>query len=610
MPFKSLLQQARMQYQPKVPKALENIKSLSFIKTKVKASAPSNPQVAVLFPLTHHAPFLECTQDPFQTHLPLKVGVVLSGGQAPGGHNVISGLFDALKAMNPQSTLIGFLNGPNGIVEDHTLEISDAMLADYRNQGGFDLIGSGRTKIESKIQFEKALSVVTKHGLDGLIVIGGDDSNTNAAFLAEYFASNNCKTSVIGVPKTIDGDLKGESIEISFGFDSASKHYSETIGSLMQDALSAKKYYYFIKLMGRSASHITLECALQTHPNLALISEEVAARKQSLKELVAEICDVVCRRSEKGKDYGVILIPEGVVEFIPEFKRLIEELNRLLATTGPHSHLFEKLNSDKEKIGSIEKLLSKECLACFQTLPKEIQSQLLIGRDSHGNVQVSKIETERLLIELVIQELQGRFKKGLYKGAVNLKTAVQDNKVMQDFELESFSMGGDHSQKVKAAPIERDYGSKDCVNLWSSTAVFRFSPMPHFCGYEGRSCLPSNFDSDYCYSLGRTAALLIYSKANGYIALLKNLSKSSEGWLPGCMPLTRLMTMEERQGKAKPVIQKALVDLKGRPFTEFSRLRSDWIEEDSYSNPGPIQFFGPSAITDRISRTLELELFY
>lgn len=547
----SPLQQERLQYQPKLPKILRNLNTASVGDVKERKLVHEAPLIADIFPLTHEVPFLEITVGEKAVQHSLRIGVVLSGGQAPGGHNVITGLFDALMKMNSESALIGFLDGPSGIVDNQYIEITKDFVQNYRNQGGFDMIGSGRTKIETQVQFLAALETVKKQDLDGLVVIGGDDSNTNAALLAEYFVANGCKTTVVGVPKTIDGDLKSDDVEISFGFDTAAKHYSETIGSLMRDALSAKKYYHFIKLMGRSASHIALECALQTHPNLAFISEEVAAEKKSLKNLVDAICDLICKRALDDKEYGVILIPEGVVEFIPEVKKLIEELNGLLADGRPHSSIIDKLGAEKEKIDYVTKLLSEESLACFQTLPMENQSQLLIGRDAHGNVQVSRIETERMMIEMVKKELKKRTNEGSYKGA--------------------------------------------------------FSPLSYFCGYEGRSCLPSNFDSQYCYALGHVAALLVDAKANGYICCLRGLSKPVEEWIPGGVPLTTMMTVEERNGKTKPVIRKALVDLKGKPFAMFKRHRDQWANEDSYMDPGPIQFFGPAEITEAITHTLALE---
>ena len=547
----SPLQQARLQYQPKLPKVLNAINAVSIEKAKERNPFHESSVIANIFPLTHQSQFLEFTSGIKKNFNPLRVGVVLSGGQAPGGHNVITGLYDALKKMNSENNLIGFLDGPSGIVDENYIEITNTLVDDYRNQGGFDMIGSGRTKIDTQTQFIAALETVKKHKLDGLVVIGGDDSNTNAALLAEYFIANECHTTVVGVPKTIDGDLKSEDVEISFGFDTAAKHYSETIGSLMRDVLSAKKYYHFIKLMGRSASHIALECALQTHPNMAFISEEVAEENKSLKNLVDAISDLICKRALQGKEYGVILIPEGVVEFIPEVKKLIGELNGLLAVSQSHASALDGLESEKAKIGYIEKLLTKESLSCFQTLPTENQSQLLIGRDAHGNVQVSRIETERMMIEMVKNELKERSKIGSYKGS--------------------------------------------------------FSPLSYFCGYEGRSCLPSNFDSQYCYALGHVAALLVDGKANGYICSLGNLTKPVGEWIPGGVPLTTMMTIEERNGKTKPVIRKALVDLKGKPFAAFKQQRDKWADEDSYVNPGPIQFFGPEAITDCITHTLALE---
>lgn len=548
----SPLQQSRLLYEPKLPKALCNISQLMISKSVDHPSSSPSQQIRSLFPRTWGAPYLAFSSGKKpKMHPPLRVGVVLSGGQAPGGHNVITGLYDALKTLNQESMLIGFLDGPSGIIDDNTLELTAPLLADYRNQGGFDLIGSGRTKIETPEQFAAALKTAKTYKLDGLVVIGGDDSNTNAALLAEYFVAQESSTVVVGVPKTIDGDLKSEAVEVSFGFDSASKHYSETIGSLMRDALSAKKYYYFIKLMGRSASHITLECALQTHPNLAFISEEAAAENKSLKNMVDEICDLICARSQKGKDFGVILIPEGLIEFIPEVQHLIEELNGLLSPQKPHHAALEQLGGSTEKIAYMKKWLSKESLESFHILPKDTQAQLLIGRDPHGNVQVSKIETERMIIEMVKKELKERTKKGTYKGA--------------------------------------------------------FSPIPHFCGYEGRSCLPSNFDSQYCYSLGYVAALLVDAKANGYMCSLKHLTRPVEEWIPKGTPLTTLMTVEQRHGKPKPVIQKALVDLQGAPFQTFKRQRTSWAEQDDYTNPGPIQFFGPPLLTEAVTLTLALE---
>jgi len=537
----SLLEQARQQYNPKLPSILNEIDDTTVLFSPKTTSL--SDQIAKNFPHIKNKPLLAVVKGKAKQTDPLRVGVVFSGGQASGGHNVISGLFDALKKMNSKSILYGFLNGPSGIVENSYIEITEDLLLSYRNQGGFDLIGSGRTKIETTSQLEAAVNTVRILNLDGLVIIGGDDSNTNAAILAEYFIAHDTKTSVIGVPKTIDGDLKNDDIEISFGFDTATKTYSEIIGNLTRDALSAKKYYYFVKLMGRSASHIALECALQTHPNLTLIGEEVAANKSTLKEVVQLIVELVKKRAADGKNYGVILIPEGLIEFIPEVKVLITELNALLANNT--------IVSQEEKIAFILKNLSTDSTECFQILPKNIQAQLLIGRDAHGNVQVSKIETERLLIEMVKSALKEQSKMGNYKG--------------------------------------------------------KFDPQPLFCGYEGRSCLPSNFDCNYCYSLGHLAALLINNHATGYICSIKNTSKPTENWELKAVPLVSIMTMEERHGMAKPVIKKALVDLKGAPYKAFVNSRDGWAVNDDYIYPGPIQFFGPEAITDSITKTLALE---
>lgn len=508
------LSKSREKYEPKLPLVFSDFTQLI---AKIADNSEGLPEIKTLFPHTFGAPFLSFEKGNGKTHKPLKVGVVLSGGQAAGGHNVITGLYDALKKLNNESQLFGFLNGPIGIIKNKYIELNQTNLLPFRNQGGFDLLGSGRDKIETPEQFLSAAE--TLRTFDGLVVIGGDDSNTNAALLAEYFKENKVKTTVVGVPKTIDGDLKNEHIEISFGFDSAVKTYSEIIGNLMRDSLSAKKYTFFIKLMGRSASHIALECALQTHPNLTLIGEE----KKSLIQLTHEIADVIEARSKNGKNYGVILIPEGVVEFVPELKTLIQELNR----------------------GIKPENLTPESKTCFEAIPQSIQSQLLLDRDPHGNVQVSKIETERLFIEMVERELKKR-------------------------------------------------------------NVTKFSPQPLFCGYEGRSCLPSNFDSNYCYALGFGAALLIDNQATGYIAGFTHLAEPVEKWKFTGVPLTSLFTLEERKGKTKPVIQKALVDLEGKPFLEFKKHREKWKLEDDYVYPGPIQFFGPEELTDSVSLSLSL----
>lgn len=538
--MESLLQRLRTQYRPKLPNILKDILEL---KPRIDSNVMEpNDDLRELFPNTYKKPFISYSKHSEVERPELRVGVVLSGGQASGGHNVITGLYDALIRLNPNSKLYGFLNGPSGIIENHSKELSAEELLPYRNQGGFDLIGSGRTKIETKEQFEAALKTVQELNLQGLIVVGGDDSNTNAALLAEFFEERHIPCSVIGVPKTIDGDLKNRFIEASFGFDTATKTFSDIIGNIARDALSAKKYYYFIKLMGRSASHIALECALQTHPNLTLISEEIAAKNMTVAQVTNLICDVICERAQAKKDYGVILIPEGIIEFIPEFKKLIKELNTVLNAPG-----------DKEiQRKEICQKLSHESQTCFKSLPEEIQNQLLMDRDPHGNIQVSKIESERIFISTVAKELKDRKSKGLYQG--------------------------------------------------------KFSPQGHFCGYEGRSCLPSNFDSQYCYALGQLAGLLVNSRANGYICAIRHLYRPVEDWQLYGVPLVSMIHLEERMGKQKPVIQKALVDLEGYAFDAFKKASEEWRVNDDYHYPGPIQFYGPKELTENVTLTLEYEM--
>ncbi|MEW5814182.1 MAG: diphosphate--fructose-6-phosphate 1-phosphotransferase, partial [Spirochaetota bacterium] len=476
------------------------------------------------------------------------IGVVLSGGQAPGGHNVIAGLFDALKKGSPASKLFGFLGGPAGILEDKAIDLTARYIDQFRNTGGFDIIGSGRTKLEKEEQFDKCIEVCNNRAISALVIIGGDDSNTNAALMAEYFSRKNAGISVIGVPKTIDGDLKNEHIETSFGFDTATKTYSELIGNIARDANSAKKYWHFIKLMGRSASHICLECALQTQPNYAVISEEVENDQQTLDQIITEIVDIIVKRSENRENFGVVLVPEGLIEFIPEIGKLISELNNLLAA---HEPFFKTLNTFERQSEWINKNLSKDSSYAFSTLPNDIQRQLLMDRDPHGNVQVSRIETEKLLIELVEARLLELKNEGRYKG--------------------------------------------------------KFSPQSHFLGYEGRSAFPSNFDADYCYSLGYNAFMLIASGLTGYISAIKNLSKPADEWSAAGIPLTMMMTIEQRSGKLKPVIKKALVELDKKPFRLFAGKRADWGLKTSYIYPGAIQYFGPPEVCDQPTITLSLE---
>lgn len=544
--MESILQKLRTEYQPPLPNILKNINALTLSSSH---DIQINSSLKNIFPNTYSQPKLSFVQGDPQKHHPLRVGFVFSGGQAAGGHNVAFGLLTALKKMNEKSELFGFLEGPKGIIENRYREITDEILAPYRNQGGFDLIGSGRTKIETEEQFIAAAKSVSELKLNGLVIIGGDDSNTNAALLAEYFLNNNISTRVIGVPKTIDGDLKNEYIEIPFGFDSATKTYSEIIGNILIDALSAKKYTFFIKLMGRTASHIALECALRTHANLTLIGEEVEAQKQTLRDITNELTNLIIERSLMGKEYGVILIPEGLIEFIPECKTLIKELNALLSSNQKHAQQMELLADKKEKIAYIFKLLSKESQECLVSLPLEIQIQLLLDRDPHGNVQVSKIDTERLFIETVSNELKKRQK---------------ENQV-----------------KVK------------------------FSPQPLFCGYEGRACLPSNFDSQYCYALGHVAALLINGGATGYICCIQKLNLPTHQWTISGIPLVSMIDLEVRHGKSKPVIKKAMVNLKGKYFEHFKKEQQQWRLADDYMNPGPIQFFGPDSLTDSKPLTIE-----
>lgn len=543
----SPLQKARYQYSPKLPGMLRNgISEICVKEGNATQSVADQEKIAALFPNTYGEK--EITFEKGENTSAAKkqvVGVILSGGQAPGGHNVICGLYDALKATSKENVLYGFKNGPIGLLEDNYVEFDDAYIDAYRNTGGFDIIGSGRTKLETEEQFAVATKVCEKHGITAIVIIGGDDSNTNAAVLAEYFAAHNTGVQVIGCPKTIDGDLKNEDIECSFGFDTATKTYSELIGNIERDANSAKKYWHFVKVMGRSASHVALECALETQPNICLISEEVAAKKQSLSEIADYIADAVEKRSANGNNFGVAIIPEGVVEFVPEFKALIAEINELLA--GNKTEEFNALGSWEEKYAFIEKGLTAESMAVFAILPQTIQQQLFLERDPHGNVQVSLIESEKLFSALVADKL-----------------------------------------------AERGYTGK-------------FNALHHFFGYEGRCAFPSNFDADYCYSLGYNAFMLIQYGYNGYLSKVSNLSKPAEEWVAGGMPITKMMNIERRNGEDKPVIKKALVELDGKPFKYFEANRDTWAVETAYTYPGAIQYYGPTEVCDLTTRTLALE---
>ena len=545
------LQQARLQYQPKLPGMLRNgIKQISVLEGEATCSVADQAKIKELFPNTYGKKEITFVKGENTSEAKKQVvGVILSGGQAPGGHNVVCGLYDALKATNKENVLLGFKGGPSGLLNDDYLEFDDEYIDQFRNTGGFDIIGSGRTKLETEQQFEVAAQVCKKHGVTAIVIIGGDDSNTNAAVLAEYFAAKNTGVQVIGCPKTIDGDLKNDDIECSFGFDTATKTYSELIGNIERDANSAKKYWHFIKVMGRSASHVALECALQTQPNICLVSEEVAEKKMSLSSIANYIADSVCARAERGLNFGVAIIPEGVVEFVPEFKTLISEINELLA--GSKADEFNKLYSWAEKYSFIENGLSKASMDVFALLPQSIQQQLFFERDPHGNVQVSLIESEKLFSALVKNELDKRKEAGTYKG--------------------------------------------------------KFTAQHHFFGYEGRCAFPSNFDADYCYSLGYNAFMLIQYGYTGYLSKVSNLSQPAQQWVAGGMPITKMMNIERRHGEDKPVIRKALVELDGAPFKYFQAHRDIWAVETAFTYPGAIQYYGPTEVCDLTTRTLALE---
>ena len=541
----SALQKERAGYQPKLPKALQGA-------VKVQEGAPTQSvdnqeDIKKLFPNTYGMPLVEFVPADSANNAKINVGIILSGGQAPGGHNVISGLFDEVKKLNPENRLYGFLMGPGGLVDHNYIEITAENLQAYRNTGGFDMIGSGRTKLEKEEQFEKGLEIIRKLDIKAIVIIGGDDSNTNACVLAEYYAAKQYGVQVIGCPKTIDGDLKNDQIETSFGFDTATKTYSELIGNIERDCNSARKYWHFIKLMGRSASHIALECALQTQPNICLVSEEIESKDQTLNDIVEYIAGVVAYRAEQGNNFGVVLIPEGLIEFIPAIGRLIQELNDLLAAHGAD---YLNLDKDAQRKYILEHL-SAENKATFETLPEGVARQLSLDRDPHGNVQVSLIETEKLISEMVAAKLDQWKKEGKY--------------------------------------------------------AVKFSPLHHFFGYEGRCAAPSNFDADYCYALGSSAAQLIANGKTGYMAIVKNTTAPADQWKAGGVPITMMMNMERRNGEMKPVIRKALVELDGAPFKTFAAQREKWANETCYVYPGPIQYWGPSSVCDQTTKTLGLE---
>ena len=541
---KSALQIARAAYQPKLPKALRG--ALKAVEGAPTQSVADQEEVKKLFPNTYGMPSLKF--EPVEGQMDtaaINIGVILSGGQAPGGHNVISGLFDGIKKLNPANKLYGFILGPGGLVDHNYKELTADIIDEYRNTGGFDIIGSGRTKLEKKDQFDKGLEIIKQLGIKAIVIIGGDDSNTNACVLAEYYKSIGAGVQVIGCPKTIDGDLKNSEIETSFGFDTATKTYSEVIGNIMRDCNSARKYWHFIKLMGRSASHVTLECALQTHPNITLIGEEVEQKNLSLDDVVTQIATIVKQRADAGNNFGVALIPEGIIEFIPAIKKLIAELNDVLAT--PEAQNLGR----SEQIDFVKSHLSAGNLTVFNSLPTSVARQLALDRDPHGNVQVSLIETEKLLSTMVAAKLDQWKKEGKYNG--------------------------------------------------------KFSAQHHFFGYEGRCAAPSNFDADYCYSLGFNASMLIAAGKTGYMSSIKNTNLPVDQWIAGGIPITMMMNMEKRNGEMKPVIRKALVELDGKPFQFFASQRDKWATETAYVFPGPIQYFGPAEVCDQPTKTLALE---
>lgn len=540
----SNLQKARAAYQPKLPKALQGpVKAVEGAATQ---SVGNQAEIKELFPNTYGMPVITFEAGEPVELPPFNVGIILSGGQAPGGHNVISGLFDGVKSLNPANKLYGFILGPGGLVDHNYMEITADIMDKYRNTGGFDIIGSGRTKLEEVDQFEKGIQILRELNIKALVIIGGDDSNTNACVLAEYYAAKKYGVQVIGCPKTIDGDLKNEQIETSFGFDTACKTYSELIGNIQRDCNSARKYWHFIKVMGRSASHIALECALQCQPNICLISEEVEAKAMSLDDVVTYIANAVAKRAEEGNNFGTVVIPEGIIEFIPAIKKLIAELNDVLALPEAQS-----INSGNEQIEFVKRHLSKENLNVFKSLPSDVAAQLALDRDPHGNVQVSLIETEKLLSRMVADKLAIWKHQGKYVG--------------------------------------------------------KFGTQHHFFGYEGRCAAPSNYDADYCYSLGYNASRLIANGKTGYMSIIKNTTAPAAEWIAGGVPITMMMNLEKRNGKMKPVIRKALVELDGAPFKYFATHRDEWAKETAYVYPGPIQYWGPTEVCDQPTKTLQLE---
>ena len=543
----SNLQKARAAYQPKLPKALQG--PVKVVEGAATESVGNQAEIKELFPNTYGMPVVEFAEGGQPSSAEFNVGIILSGGQAPGGHNVISGLYAGVKSINPANKLYGFLMGPGGLVDHKYIEFTNSLIDAYRNTGGFDIIGSGRTKLEKESQFESGIEILRELGIKALVIIGGDDSNTNACVLAEYYAAKKYGVQVIGCPKTIDGDLKNAQIETSFGFDTACKTYSELIGNIERDCNSARKYWHFIKLMGRSASHIALECALQTQPNICLISEEVEAKNMSLDDVVTYIAEVVAKRAAAGNNFGTVLVPEGIIEFIPAIKKLIAELNEVL--TDPATGESRVFSSKDEQVAFVKSHIAPENLAVLESLPKDVERQLCLDRDPHGNVQVSLIETEKLLSAMVASKLAAWKAEGKYNG--------------------------------------------------------KFSAQHHFFGYEGRCAAPSNYDADYCYSLGYNASRLIAAGKTGYMSVIRNTTAPAAEWIAGGVPITMMMNLERRNGAMKPVIRKALVELDGAPFKYFASKRDEWAEQTAYVYPGPIQYWGPSSVCDKPTMTLALE---